>query len=91
MNDFYVIIENVYNEYNDIEVLHITNDYTEAIEFFHNSYNVYIEDNMYITREVKQGFVLIYKRNIGMLWNSKTPFRSFKICKCSKNNNFVSV
>lgn len=88
-NEYFVVIEHDVESQN-IEVLHITNDYTNAIKIFHDCYNIYVSDDMYIVREVDNSFMRIYQRNIGMIWSSKSLIKSFKLCKCYQRSNIVS-
>lgn len=88
-NEFYVVIENDVIS-NDIKVLHITNDYTSAINFFQSSYNIYVHNDDYITREYDLNFMYIYERHKGMIWNSKSLIKTFRLCKCDRRENIVS-
>lgn len=86
---FYVIIENDIIT-NDIQVTHITSSYTDAINFFQSEYNIYVNNDDYITREFDVNFMYIYQRHKGMIWNSKSLIKTYKLCKCSQKANIVS-
>jgi hypothetical protein len=88
-SEYYVIIEHDIQS-GQISVLHITNDYTNAISNFKDSYVDYVNDDLHIVREIEKNFIHVYKRNIGMLWNSKSPLKNYKLCKCEMNKKITS-
>jgi len=63
--------------------LSVSTNYGDSLNLFHESYYQYLSDSDYIVREIEPHNILIFKRIIGYIYNSKKPEFSFKILSFS--------
>lgn len=76
-NKFVVISYDYMND--KVDVIHISLHYPKAVEKLISSYQEYSKNKDYIVRETMKHHILVYKRTYGYLWNSKIPYKHFKI------------
>ena len=74
----YVVISYDYNT-DVINVKYIGRNYKNTLLKLMDAYEQFIKNDDYIVREIEKHNVLIYKRNKGYLWDSKSLYKSFKI------------
>ena len=68
----------------NIHVIHVSYDYNECLNKFHDSYEQYVKDREYICREVGKHDILVYKRRRGYLYDTKQAIMSYKLCEWSQ-------
>jgi len=76
---FYCIVKTELTNDNKQFVLHVTQDYTDCVLKFHETYKEFVSNEDYIIREVNALDVMIYERVAGWIWDDKTPFCTYRV------------